>query len=91
MGTHSKPKELVHGWVRELQYLPDFGRYEAAVVLRVDDHDTGASDVEIITSVDAHQDESPAALRERLVFDAARLMRLADLGLVTEPDLPLAA
>ena len=91
MQTHGTPAELVYGWVRDLQFLPDFGRFEAAVILRIDDPQEGARDIEIITSVDAHQDEDPAALRERLVFDAARLMRLSEIGVPVSADVPLAA
>ena len=91
MKTLSTPAEIAFGWVRDLRFLPDFGRFEAAVVLRLHDIQTGPRNVEVITSVDAHQDEDPASLRQRLVFDAARLMRLADLGLSAEQDVPLAA
>ncbi|MEL7117083.1 MAG: hypothetical protein AAGP08_16125 [Pseudomonadota bacterium] len=85
------PAEITFGWIRDLQYLADFGRYEALVVLRLSDPTSGPRDVEVITSVEAHPDEATAALQERLVFDAARLMRLADLGFKQDDALALAA
>lgn len=91
MQHQGTPAELAYGWVRTLQFLPDFGRYEAAVVLRLDDPAEGARDVEIITSVGAHQDEDPAALHQRLVYDAARLMRLSEIGAPAQQELALAA
>ena len=85
------PAEIQYGWIRNLRYLPDYGRYEAAVVLHLMEKGQAPRDVEMITSVAAHQDEDPAALQQRLVFDAARLMRLAEAGLASDIDMPLAA
>jgi len=69
------------GWVRDMRYLPEFCRYEALVVLSVSGGPNGAAEVELVTSVEAHPDEAPRALRERLVYDAARLFRVFETGL----------
>ena len=84
------PATIEFGWVRTLRYLPDFGRHEAAVTLRITEVGSVTRDVEVITSVADHQDEAPEALRQRLVLDAARLMRLSEAGFET-PDLAVAA
>lgn len=85
----NSPAEIQYGWVRALHYLPDFGRYEAAVVLHLDGDAAARRDVELITSVAAHPDEEPEALRQRLVLDAAKLLRLSEAGL--QDDLPALA
>lgn len=84
------PSDIAHGWVRDVRYLPDFGRYEAAVILRLIAGRT-SRDVEVITSVSAHPDEAPNALRQRLVLDAARLLRLSEVGFPTDATAPVAA
>lgn len=91
MYTQKTPAEIAYGWIRDIRYLPDFGRYEAAVILHLADPVDGEKDVELITSVAAHPDETDRALHQRLVFDAARLFRLSDVGFDTEEELPLAA
>ena len=75
------PTELQYGWIREMRYLPDFGRYEAAITLHAHDPSHGVRDINLITSVSAHPGEPMNALRKRLVLDAARLMRLSEVGL----------
>lgn len=77
------PAEIEYGWIRDTRYLPDFGRHEATVMLRLQ----GAQkDVQIITSVAQHPDESPKALRQRLVMDAVRLLRMSDVGFEVPTD-----
>ena len=91
MQNLKSPAEIEYGWIREARYLPDFGRYEAAVVLHLSGSHDGNRDVELITSVAAHPDESGEALRQRLVYDAARLFRLSDVGFNDHSELPVAA
>jgi hypothetical protein len=85
MQMQRPPTEIEHGWVYRMQYQPDFGRFEAAVVLRLIAGDLPARDVEVLTSVPAHSGEDEAALRRRIVLDAARLYRLSEAG-VAAPD-----
>lgn len=73
----SRPLDIEYGWVRQIHYLPDFGRYEASVVLHMQDD----SQAELITSVAPRVNETPEGLSQRLVLDAARLLRLFESGL----------
>jgi len=91
MQTLKSPAQIDYGWIRDMQYLPDFGRHEAAVVLHLIEDSGDRHDIELITSVDAHPDEDPIALHQRLVMDAARLLRLSETGLAEQEEMPLAA
>jgi len=89
------PQEIDYGILRGLEYLPDYGRFEAQVELHFAGDDTGRPPVAILASVAARAGERFDDLRLRLVLKATRLLRIVEVEDaaqdVTPSEPPLAA
>lgn len=70
------PSDIQYGVVRDMLYLPEFGRFEAKVVLRIMGEGLRSPDVQFMVNVPARKDEPFADLHMRLVLKAARLFRI---------------
>lgn len=79
------PTEIDYGTVQDIDYLSDYGRFEAQVVLHFAKGDAVRKPVKILASVAARPGEAFDDLRLRLVLKAARLLRVVE---VSDPPTP---
>ena len=89
------PQEIDYGIVRALEYVPDYGRFEARVALHFTGGEIARAPISVLASVPARENERFEDLRLRLVLKAARLLRLVEVEESSEdhpdPQQPLAA